>query len=128
MNGYAEILQEIEKNNEELRNLNRSRDAIKNAEKDMPREEFQKELSTVERFLASEQLKLENNKNIIVHIFIPATFRKHSCSKKLQSKVENDVDQLALCKIIVQAFLQPSYKIDWSFNYNNILNISKPGK
>lgn len=65
MNGYAEILQEIEKNNEELRNLNRSRDAIKNAEKDMPREEFQKELSTVERFLASEQLKLENNKNII---------------------------------------------------------------
>ena len=65
MNGYAEILQEIEKNNEELRNLNRSRDAIKNAEKDMPREEFQKELSTVEKFLASEQLKLENNKNII---------------------------------------------------------------
>ena len=65
MNGYAEILQEIEKNNEELRNLNRSRDAIKRAEKDMPREEFQKELSTVERFLASEQLKLENNKNII---------------------------------------------------------------
>ena len=65
MNGYAEILQEIERNNEELRNLNRSRDAIKRAEKDMPREEFQKELSTVERFLASEQLKLENNKNII---------------------------------------------------------------
>ncbi len=65
MNEYERIVEEIGKNENELRHLNSEREALKAAEKYLSSEYYQKELSTIERFLARVQEKLEQNKNQI---------------------------------------------------------------
>ncbi len=64
MNNLEQVIEEIRKNEAELEHLNQERMAIFNAEKDMSRESFQRELSTVDRFIESEREKLANNRNI----------------------------------------------------------------
>ena len=61
---YRTILREIEKSENELRELNSRRDALKAAQENMDKETYQREMSTIERFLAGEQLKLDQNRNL----------------------------------------------------------------
>ena len=63
-NDYRTILREIEKSENELRHLNSERDALKAAQGNMPETSYQREMSTIERFLAGEQLKLDQNRNL----------------------------------------------------------------
>ena len=63
-NDYRTILREIEKSENELRHLNSERDALKAAQENMDKETYQREMSTIERFLAGEQLKLDQNRNL----------------------------------------------------------------
>ena len=63
-NNYRTILREIEKSENELRELNSRRDALKAAQENMDKETYQREMSTIERFLAGEQLKLDQNRNL----------------------------------------------------------------
>lgn len=64
MNNLEQVIEEIRKNEAELEHLNQERMAIFNAEKDMSRESFQRELRTVDRFIERENEKLTNNRNI----------------------------------------------------------------
>ena len=63
-NDYRTILREIEKSENELSRLNSERDALKAAQENMDKETYQREMSTIERFLAGEQLKLDQNRNL----------------------------------------------------------------
>ena len=63
-NDYRTILREIAKSENELRHLNSERDALKAAQGNMPETSYQREMSTIERFLAGEQLKLDQNRNL----------------------------------------------------------------
>lgn len=63
-NDYRTILGEIEKSENELRRLNSARDALKAAQENMDKETYQREMSAIERFLAGEQLKLDQNRNL----------------------------------------------------------------
>ena len=63
-NDYRTILREIEKSENELSHLNSERDALKAAQENMDKETYQREMSTIERFLAGEQLKLDQNRNL----------------------------------------------------------------
>ena len=63
-NDYRTILREIEKSENELRHLNSEREALKAAQGNMPETSYQREMSTIERFLAGEQLKLDQNRNL----------------------------------------------------------------
>ena len=47
-----------------MRHLNSERDALKAAQGNMPETSYQREMSTIERFLAGEQLKLDQNRNL----------------------------------------------------------------
>ena len=63
-NDYRTILGEIEKSENELRHLNYERDALIAAQRSMSEASYQREMSTIERFLAREQLKLDQNRNL----------------------------------------------------------------
>ena len=63
-NNYRTILREIEKSENELRELNSRRDALKAAQENMDKEIYQREMKVIERFLAGEQLKLDQNRNL----------------------------------------------------------------
>ena len=63
-NNYRTILKEIEKSENELRELNSRRDALKAAQENMDKEIYQREMKVIERFLAGEQLKLDQNRNL----------------------------------------------------------------
>ena len=63
-NDYRTILREIEKNENELRRLNSERDALKAAQENMDKETYQREMKIIESFLAGEQLKLDQNRNL----------------------------------------------------------------
>ena len=63
-NNYRTILKEIEKSENELRELNSRRDALKAAQENMDKEIYQREMKIIERFLAGEQLKLDQNRNL----------------------------------------------------------------
>ena len=63
-NDYRTILGEIEKSENELRHLNSERDTLIAAQRSMPEASYQREMSTIERFLAREQLKLDQNRNL----------------------------------------------------------------
>ena len=65
MNEYARITTEVEKNLAEVQHLNSEREAIMASANSLPEAEYQRELGIVERFLAREQLKLEQNRNIL---------------------------------------------------------------
>ena len=65
MNEYARITAEVEKNLAEVQHLNSEREAIMASANSLPEAEYQRELGIVERFLAREQLKLEQNRNIL---------------------------------------------------------------
>ena len=63
-NDYRTILREIEKSENELRRLNSERDALKAAQENMDKETYQREMKIIESFLAGEQLKLDQNRNL----------------------------------------------------------------
>ena len=65
MNEYAKITAEVEKNLAEVQHLNSERDALMASANSLPAAEYQRELGIIERFLAREQLKLEQNRNIL---------------------------------------------------------------
>ena len=65
MNEYARITAEVEKNLAEVQHLNSERDALMASANSLPAAEYQRELGTIERFLAREQLKLEQSRNIL---------------------------------------------------------------
>ena len=63
-NDYRTILREIEKSENELRRLNSERDALKAAQENMDKETYQREMKIIESFLAGEQSKLDQNRNL----------------------------------------------------------------
>ena len=63
-NDYRTILREIEKSENELSRLNSERDALKAAQENMDKETYQREMKIIESFLAGEQLKLDQNRNL----------------------------------------------------------------
>lgn len=64
-NDYRTILGEIKKSENELRRLKFERDTLKAAQENMDKEIYQREMSAIERFLEGEQLKLDQNRNLV---------------------------------------------------------------